>query len=57
MKNSLNIIKVVKVEVGPNGRKEKELKGKELKQWKIEHGYEVEEDDSTSEKTKPDTNK
>lgn len=50
MEKSLNIVKVVKVEVGPNGRKEKELKGKELKQWKIDHGYI--KNDSTEEKNK-----
>lgn len=55
MEKRLDIVKVVRVEVGPNGRKEKELKGKDLKQWKIEHGYI--EDDSTEEKNKPDTSK
>ena len=45
----LGVIKVVHVEVGPNGRTERELTGEELEQWKVEHGFITEKQD------KPDT--
>lgn len=45
------IIKVVHVEVTPEGRTERELTGKELEQWKKEH---LTNDNAESE-DKPDT--
>lgn len=56
MTKRIKILKVTKVEVTPQGRTERVLTGEELKQWKIENGYEV-EDDNTEEKNKPDTSK
>lgn len=38
------IIKVVHVEVTPEGRTERELTGKELEDWKKSHGINVEQD-------------
>lgn len=55
MTKRVKILKVTKVEVTPQGRTERVLTGEELKQWKIDNGYEVEEDDTTAEKTQSDT--
>lgn len=38
------IIKVVHVEVTPEGRTERELTGEELEEWKKSHGINVEQD-------------
>lgn len=54
-KTGMSVLRVKKVEVTPQGRTERFLTGEELKQWKIDHGYEVEEDDTTAEKTQFDT--
>ena len=35
------VMKVVHVEVTPEGRTERELTGKELKEWKKSHGFDV----------------
>lgn len=43
------IIKVVHVEVTPEGRTERELTGKELEEWKKAHGID------TDKENKPDT--
>lgn len=48
-KRGIGIVKVVHVEQGPNGRTERELTGKELEEWKKEHGY------STDNENKSDT--
>lgn len=46
-------IRVIHVEVSPEGRKERVLKGKELEQWKKEHGFIKEENkyDNTDDKS------
>ena len=38
------IIKVIHVEVTPEGRTERELTGEELEDWKKSHGINVEQD-------------
>lgn len=43
------IIKVVHVEVTPQGRTERELTGEELEEWKKAHGYTEEETESDTE--------
>lgn len=45
----IGIVKVVHVEVTPQGRTERELAGEELEEWKKAHGY------STDTQTESDT--
>ena len=41
------IVKVTRVEVTPAGRTERELTGKELEEWKKEHGYSTDNEDKS----------
>ena len=40
-------IKVVKVEIKDGKRTERELTGKELEEWKKEHGYSTDNEDKS----------
>ena len=41
------IIKVVHVEIGPEGKTERELTGEELEEWKKAHGYSTDTEDKS----------